>query len=493
MLSALVFLLPLSPCSSCAPYQVDWPQGKVESKAEQHGGNQDVAIRTFTLDGATKPNYEQRLEDGKVRELLFDEDGDGQWDKTVDLREPHPDWPHFLIILDGVPYDLVKKMRDEGQFRLFAPPARVVTVFPSVTDVALAQVFQSRPCNGFEAQYYDHEKKALSNGNDVYLSGANAPWQPQVTYCAPQSVAVNTYLSPWSVFSTELSDTEKLFRTTKLPFASAYSVGSAGIGTREGEAGIRRYLTQVDQLCERITFERRGQVHFSITADHGHSLHQCERVTYDKALADAGFNVVSSLSGPKDVVILSYGLVTCAQFQTKDPRGAAEAVLHEPSVDLVTFREGDLVYVLKEDAVATVAKRPGGYAYDTSKGDPLELAPILQQLKKEGAVDAEGTIADRPLLLATVEHKYPDPLRRLCECFDGIVLQEPDVVVSLRPEYCHGSAFFHFFVKPVASTHGNLDYLDSVTFVMTNALSKPLPSVMRPGDVLEAIGFKPKQ
>lgn len=481
-LCVLLLLVPLSPCSSCSRYRVHWPDGEVRTVQAGAGDTR----RVYTLGGGDRPNYEQILEDGRVRALVF-HDGTGAAEQ-VDLRGEQPDWPHFLIILDGVPFDLVQTMYEEGLFRLFAPPVRVVSGFPAMTDVALSKVFHSKSCRGFEAQFYDRAKRALSSGNDVYLSGENAPWQPFVTYCAPQNVAVNTYLSPWSVFSTELGEMDKLFSRTTLPFASAYSVGAAGVGTREGEPGIRAYLTQVNQLCERITYDRRGRVRFSITADHGQGLQQCERVTFDQTLADAGFRVSSSLGKPRDVVVVSYGLVTCAQFYTDQPRPVAGALAGDPAIDLATFREGDRVFILKPDATATIERREAGFVYDATNGDPLELAPIIDRLRAAGHVTADGAIADRPLLAATAQHRYPDPLHRIWTCFDGTVLCPPDVVVSLKADKCHGSKFFHFFVNPVASTHGSLESLSSVTFLLTNTTSSSLPAVLRSEDLLDTIG-----
>ena len=488
VLCAPIFLLLLSPCSSCSNYRVNWPNGEI--RAESSSATEET--RSFKLGGATHTNYEQKLTDRRVTTLIFRDDPAGPSSETIDLRGDHPDWPHFLIILDGVPFELVKTMYDEGHFRLFAPPVRVASGFPAMTDPALSKVFHSKPCYGFEAQYYDRKTRTLSNGNDVYLSGDNAPWQQFVTYCAPQSVAVNTYLSPWSVFSTELAEMDKLFSKTTLPLASAYSVGTAGVGTREGEAGARAYLNQVDQLCERITYDRRGKVRFTITADHGQGLQQCEFINFEKTLADAGFQESKSLKEAKDVVVVSYGLVTCAELYTDQPRAVAEALARDPAVDLATFREGDRVFVLKPGATAAIEKRSGGFAYDTSNGDPLELTPIIDQLRTAGHVAADGTIADHPLLEATAAFRYPDPLYRIWECFNGTVLCPPDVVASLKSDKCTGSKFFHFFVNPVASTHGSLESRSGLTFLLTNAVPTPLPDVIRSENVLDTIHVQPQ-
>ncbi len=474
-------LLSLCSLTPGCRYHVDWPEGPVETRAAEQG----AVWRSYSIGDGRRPDYRQRLENGRVAALLFD--GDGRADETVDLLGDHPDRPHFIIILDGVPFDVVQAMYEEGCFRLFSPPARVVSIFPAMTDIALSRIFHTQPCIAAEALYFDRDRNALSDGNQVYLSGENAPWVPAVAYHAPQSVAVDTYLNPWAVFSTELGQMHRLFHKSEGPVAVAYSVGTAGIGTKEGEKGIRAYLKEVDKLCERVTYDRRGQVRFSILADHGQGLQHCRRVSFSKHLAEAGFRVSKSLREPNDIVIISYGLTTCAQFHTDRPRAAAEALIGHPDVDLALFREGEQVVVQSARGLATVSKRGKGYVYDLTGGDPLGLASIIEELRSTGQVAGDGTIVDRGLLWATADHQYPDPLHRIWTSFDGLVEKPADVIVSLVPDACHGSKFYHFFVAPVASTHGSLDRMSSLTFLLSNATPHPLPGVLRVDDVLEAL------
>ncbi|MFQ5423121.1 MAG: hypothetical protein ACE5F9_03990 [Phycisphaerae bacterium] len=466
---------------------IAWPDGPVSSEGAADG----TTTKAFAVGGSSRPNYYQRLVKGRVRELSFDDDADGVVDERVELAPNGPDAAHCVIILDGVPFDLVRAMCDEGHFQLFGPPVRVVSVFPAMTDMALSRIVRSERCVAAESLYFDRDRNALSNGNQVYMSGQNAPWRSRVQYAAPQRVAINTYLFPASVWATELRGMHALFDRTKTGMAIGYSVGTAGLGTRGGEEAIRRYLIDVEKLCERITYDRRGRVRFTILADHGHSLQRCERVSFRKALTDAGFRMTQTLQAPNDVVTINYGLVTCALFHTNRAAEVAATLVKHPAVDLVTYADDDDVVVRNADGQAAIRQRPGGFAYDASRGDPLALAPVLAQLRATGHVDDDGTIEDRPLFDATVTHRYPDPLHRLWDCFHALVDKPADVIVSLRPEACHGSRFFHFFVAPVASTHGGLDYSSSVTFLLTNAARKPLPPAIRVDDVYDLLRVEP--
>ncbi|HVP13475.1 MAG TPA: hypothetical protein VMV94_20040 [Phycisphaerae bacterium] len=488
ILLAMLTLAFISVCAVCVRYHPQWPEGKVTTRPADSG----AVEKSYVLDAGSKASYTQRIENGRVTALLFDDNGDGVPDETVSLLSDHPDWPHFLIILDGVPFDVVEATYNEGHFRLFPPPVRVVSVFPAMTDVALSRVFHTKPCFGGEAQYFDRAKNRLSDGDSVYLSGKNAPWLPFVDYAAPQSVAIRTYIDPLSVFSEELRGMQTLFEKADAPQASGYSIGTAGLGTRGGEKAMREYLVEVEKLVERITYERRGRVRFSLTADHGQTMQQETPITFDKPLEDAGFKLTSSIHGKNDVVVVTYGIVTLVALSTDRPEAVADALVAAPGADLVTYKEQDGVIVRNAEASAIVRKSGDGYVYEPTKGDPLELNPIIERLRAAGQVSADGVIADRPLLAATATHKYPDPLHRLWDCYHGLVQNQADVIVSLKPDACHGRKLFYLVVNPVASTHGGLDYRGSVTYLLSTAKSTPLPAVMRSEDVLDAIGWELK-
>jgi hypothetical protein len=469
----------------CA-FHVDWPDLVDEEPAAKPG----CSVRSYRIGEADAPNYEQALSNGRIVELRFDDDGDGTADATVDLREPTGSIPHFMVILDGVPFDVVEAMYAEGHFRLFAPPVRVISTFPAMTDVALSRLFHTRPCIATEASYFDRTKNRMSSGNDVYMSGDNAPWMPAVDYHAPQNVAVATYLSPASVFSRELRDMHRLFATTDAQWAAGYSVGAAGIGTRGGEPAIRSFLAEIDRLCERITYNRRGRVRFTITADHGHGLKPCERVSFREALIDAGFHPKKTITGPDDVVIVSYGLVTYAQFFTDRPADVAETLRGHAAVDLAMYPTDEAVVVLNADGEATVRQEGNTFLYQPIEGDPLRLTGLLPPLPVDGSEQADAPLSERAVLEATAQREYPDPLRRIWLAFHGLVAKPADVIVSLKPGACHGSKFFHFFIAPVESTHGSLGRLSSATFLLTNAVEEPLPEVIRIEDVLDTVHWK---
>src|SRR2546421_168709 len=63
----------------------------------------------------------------------------------------------LLLCLDGVPFDVVTEARSRGLFDNFNTPVRLLSPFPTLTNVALAQMLGATVPNGYESLYFDRE------------------------------------------------------------------------------------------------------------------------------------------------------------------------------------------------------------------------------------------------------------------------------------------------------------------------------------------------
>jgi hypothetical protein len=447
-------------------------------------------VLAFDMNGDQRPDYWQTVDPhGRKVELRFDTTGDGQPDTTVRPAELSADQClHVILVLDGVPFEIVDDLYRRGYFRLFPPPSRVVSVFPAMTDLALTRAFTDETCAGYEALYYDRSQGRTTAGSQVYLSGANEPWARFMDYRCSMSLDAQAYLNPQGLWRHEMGGILKTISQRRTGTVRAYSVATAGLGTRGGRDAIVQYLLDVDRLCERLTFERRGRIRFTLMADHGHDLVPAHRVRYDDALRKAGYRLTDRLRGPKDVVWAQYGLVSCGVFHTDDPQGVAGALLDVPGTDLVMMPvpegpagpAGPAVIVRSRTGTAAIRRTDTGFVYEPQHGDPLKLESILERLRSEGKVGPDGSVADREWLTATADHEYPDPLRRIWVAFHGLVQNPADVLVSFREGYFCGSKLFSLVVD-VASTHGSLSRRGAITFALSN--HAPLPPLMRIEDL----------
>lgn len=448
-------------------------------------------IISFDMDKDGQADYWQRFEStGRKVELRFSQQPDEPNEVVLLDRLTSQNIPHFIVALDGVPYELVEELYQQGRFRLFYPPSRVVTCFPGMTNPAFQQVFGGKKPIAYESEYFDRKRNRLISGNDLYLSGQAANWAKSLDYrCSPKLDALG-YIEPDLVFKYELQQITDVFRKTRKNTGIVYLMATAGLGTRGGREAILKYLRRIDQWCEQIVYERRGRVKISLLADHGHSASGQGRASFKKLLKENGYRLTDRLEKPSDVVTVEFGLVSYAAYYTDDPAGVATALLTDPRTILTCYplvkeraaTDGLDVVVQTTDGKATVRKKQGRFGYEVESGDPLELSDIIEQLRRKGKIDSDGFIDDRAMFEATLNHIYPDPLRRVWQAFNGLVEKPADLVICLKDGWVHGSGLFYSVIGKVASTHGSLNQSNSVTFAMT--MLGELPPALRLEEVM---------
>ena len=443
-------------------------------------------VYAFDVNRDKKPDFWQyQATDGRKRAIAYAEQA-GLPLRRIELGECDPsECPHFVIALDGVPFEIVEELYHEGRFRYFTPPARVICCYPAMTDLALTDLFHTGKCIAFESRYFDRETDRMSKGNEVYLSGLNSPWTKRMLYRCSVWWDALAYLKPQAVFDHEMRGMWKAFAGVKEGRACGYSVGTAGLGTRGGRDAIRAYLREIDEFCERLVYERRGRVNITLTADHGHNLVENRRVSFEETLEHCGYRRTESLTDERDVVDVEYGLVTYAALFTDDPAGVAACLLDHSDVEFACYRDGQDAIVRSIEGDGRIQKVADGYRYVCAGADPLRIGAILNELKNEGHISPEGVIDEQALFEATIEHEYPDPLARVWRALFDLVEEPPDVIVNLRDGACHGSRFFEAMIGRASSTHGSLNRVNSTTFVMTTL--GELPPALRSSDVLPSL------
>ncbi|MEP0848320.1 MAG: hypothetical protein HRF50_16040 [Phycisphaerae bacterium] len=419
--------------------------------------------------------------DGRVCALQYDEDGDGQFE----LRVPRgrnaaatsggDGWGagrHLILILDSVPYGLVRELWNGGRFRSFAPPSRVVSPFPVMTDPCLNEFFEVSPGPGVESMYFDGRR--LQSGLFNYLDQENAPWLALCDYRLPNLLHGEAYTNPEPWFDNELRKTHDRFLGSGATAYVSYSMGTSALMMQRGRNGQLAALVRLDRLCQQLLRETRGEAEITLLSDHGHNSTPSRRLPLDEHLRRMGYRVRNRLDGPDDVVVPQWGLVTCAAIHTRSPAAVARDVALLTGVELTCYRdEARGIVVLAHDADALIRHEPGRWRYEPTRGDPLRLSPIVQALRDLGRLDAAGFASDRDWWEATVDHTYPDPLRRLWRAAHDLFEHPPDVFVSLADGWYCGSKDFEAMMA-AAATHGSLRADSSSAFVMSTAGELPL-------------------
>ncbi|MFW5839715.1 MAG: hypothetical protein ACOCZE_03965, partial [Planctomycetota bacterium] len=343
---------------------------------------------------------------------------------------------------------------------------------PVLTDLSMQDLFEHIPAHGYEAEFYDLSAGKVRGGEWAYLKSQNAPYGRFFHYKAPVWLDPVGYLLPRPFFRREIHSIKRNFDDFADKEYIAYIVSTAGISTKYSRQGQVEALCWLQRLCRQVLWENHGLVKITMLSDHGHSYTAGRRVEMEEHLESEGWKLTNKLDGPRDVAYIRFGLLTAIAMYTHSPAKLAEDTLSCQGVELASYADGSDVVVLSADGGRARVRRKGDrYGYERIEGDPLELAEILSRIE----ADADGLYAGADLLAATIDHHWPAPLQRLHRAHLGLVENPADVLVSLGDAYYSGSKTFSGRVS-VASTHGSLNWINSVAFVMSTA--GPLPPAM---------------
>ncbi|NLX14863.1 MAG: hypothetical protein GXY44_14600 [Phycisphaerales bacterium] len=452
--------------------------------------------RWYDTTGDGRADYVEHLSvEGVIESLGWDTNGDGRVDDLVMLSEiPENEIRHLVIIMDSVPYSMVEEMWHHGRLRFCYPPGRVISPFPVMTDLSISEFFGVSPCPGVESAYYDGHR--LSRPYNVYLHSGNVKWGECVDYRMINLAHAFAYSkNPTRILkwlNHELGEIDKLFQAGNQKVTIGYVVGTSASGTRMGRNGLASALIQVDRMGQAILHDTRGRARITLFSDHGINLMPSRRIPLPELLAQFGYRVRLSLEGPQDVVVPEFGMVTTAAVYTQTPSSVATDLLGIEGV-AATFHqdENDDVIILSRSGRARISRSPQGrFRYLTDWGDPLALLPIVEQLHQEGSVDSEGYIDDQTLFEATQEHLYPDCVHRLWRAFNGLIENQPQVLLSIQDGWHCGCKAMSEMVD-MSSTHGNLTAMSSIGF-LTTMMGRP-PAFARMADlrhILDQMGIQ---
>ncbi len=435
--------------------------------------------RVYDLDGDAQADAGEILTPaGLIERLERDSNGDGVLDTNITPPAmATEDLPHLIIILDSVPFELVRDFWLQGRFRLFHPPARIVSPFPVMSDLCIADFFGVLPCNSVESQFYNGH--ALNSGFATYARETNSQWLEKVDYHLDFSVHTVGYLHPYEWFDHELRRIQEHLREAPHARFVAYVVGTSALGAQFGREGHVAGLIKVDRFCQQLVHMMHGRIHITLLSDHGHDFVASKRVDLRQALRRSGYRVGRTLTAPGDVIVPEFGIVTCAGIHTEEPATVARDSVNIEGVDLAAFQdESDRIVVRTRDGLARISRRDDRLRYRAIAGDPLRLKTILDELATRGLVDDDGFVADADLFTATNDHVYPDPIHRLWRAFHDMTRHTPDVLLSIKRGYHVGSAFISEVIK-VKAAHGSLLAKSSSGFVMSTAGVIPSPIRMQ--------------
>ena len=397
----------------------------------------------------------------------------------------------LLLCLDGVPFEVISEAKSRGMFDNFGEPARLLSPFPTLTNVALAEMLGATPPNGYESLYFDREAKELRGGVRKYI-GRRTPdkvpssYMDELDYQEPLAFEFLIYVATEAVWRADMRRFRERFLSAP-PARDFFGFLKATDGLLHigGPARLAVALESLDRLLREIQRAAGSETEVVLFSDHGMNLVENRRLHLQSHLQRDGYEVVSHMRRPRGkrrVSAPAFGLCGYAALycgEETDRGELAESLRYLEGVDFSVYREeGDQTAVVKGAlgrARIHRAERGGEtfYRYEQLGGDPLRLAPAAHTLGAEGRLDAEGYARDADWLARTWGHTYPDALANVYgSVYEPRVRHTADVLVSLRDGYYYGATSFSRMVRLLA-THGNALRSSSHAFVMSTHRTLP--------------------
>jgi len=449
---------------------------------ERIDSNRDGVIDTWRLDAS---------QDGQTDVVEFDTDGDGRIDRlqlshskveVIDVsgRETQAARRKLAVCLDGVPYEDMAALWDQGYFREFCRPGRLISSFPSLSDVALTELLHTGKVPGYENLYFDAQRNQIAGGAASTVSKVRMPYLDALDYDEPGIFKGLAYLIPIRIYHADLGRFRKRYAASQLPAYVAHICSTDSICHVLSREQFRKLMLEVDRLLREIYIQQRGQVDFVVFSDHGNSHVQNRRIDLDGFLAQHGFRVESAIRSEISVVIPAFGLVGAVPvyFQPQNTVKLARLLAGHEAIDFTVYLEGEDVQICSSRGSAVIEAKDSGefLKYAAVDGDPLQLKPVMQRMLEQGQLNAEGFASTDNWFAATATHEYADAVNAIYQGVTNHVSNRANLLVSLKDGYHYGSPFFDRLVT-MRSTHGNLRHTSMTGFFMRNG---PMPAAVLP-------------
>ncbi len=378
----------------------------------------------------------------------------------------------LLLCLDGVPFELMREAQGRGLFAGFNEPARLLSPFPTMTNIALASMLGASAPLGYECLYFDHNAQAVLGGIQKYI-GRRTPdkvpssYMDELDYQEPLPFEFLVYVAPDAVWRADMRRFRERFRNApRNRDYFGFLKGTDGLLHIRGPEKLKIALESLDGLLREIRAWCGDETEIVMFSDHGMSLEESRKIHLQTHLRAAGYDVRSEFNGRRgrrSVAAPAFGLIGYAALfcsDETDPAELAATVTALEGVDFSTYRDGaDAIVVRNASGAARIRRTENGagprFAYEQLDGDPLDLAATRRALNDAGELDAQGYASDAAWLARTAAHTYPDALRNLHDALHGTRVQHTaDVLVSCRDGYYYGWSVLSRFVR-IMATHGN--------------------------------------
>jgi len=388
--------------------------------------------------------------------------------------------PRRLVIgLDGVGFADMAAAQQAGAFRAFHPVSRLVSTFPSISDIAWSEIFQVAPPPGYQRVYFRLDAHRTIGGGLDPIRPIEFERRMHLGF-DQKTHHLSSYVVPARAARGELATLDRVFfESHGIDTFYAYLPAPDALQHVRGDLG--RYLERLDAALGRLlaTYRARtGQdLELVLISDHGHNGRwNAETLDLRAFLERHGYTVARKIAAPTDVVFSTDGVTTGVGVFVSPPEVTRLATI------LATLRGVDLVTWVPDGAADRVGVRDasghqawilrranGDLAYVPASGDPLGYAPLVARLRDGGLLDAEGFAPGQAWLHVSITHEYPAALERIVRGHHEVTQNPAPILVSVRDGFQVANGMTSFFnqLRPLGGTHGGLNAVNSLGIVMS--------------------------
>src|SRR5215203_169332 len=225
----------------------------------------------------------------------------------------------LLLCLDGVPHQLIREAKGRGLFDKFGAPTRLLSPFPTMTNVALSAMLGASPPAGYESLYFDRKAGQLQGGIRKYL-GRRTPdkipssYMDDLDYQEPLPFEFLIYVAPERIWRTDMQRFRERFRAApQNRDYFAFLKATDGLLHAQGPARLAVALESLDKILSEIRKLCGDETEIVLFSDHGMNLEENRRVDLSTHLRKNNFKVAGELkSSRRSVSIPAFGLCSYA-------------------------------------------------------------------------------------------------------------------------------------------------------------------------------------
>src|ERR1051325_7678502 len=197
---------------------------------------------------------------------------------TLRVVKPQTRPRSLLLCLDGVPFDVVTEAKARGLVGNSREPTRLLSPFPTLTNVALAQMLGATPPAGYESLYFDREARELRGGVRKYI-GRRTPdkipssYMDELDYQEPLAFEFLTYVATDAVWRADMRRfRERFLSAPHTRDFFGFLKATDGLLHIGGPARLSVALQSLDRLLQDIQAECGSETEIVLFSDHGMNL-----------------------------------------------------------------------------------------------------------------------------------------------------------------------------------------------------------------------------